>query len=251
MPEFIAPQDGAEKQDCERNAAKRWFDKHHARLAPLRPIFLGDDLFACQPIAAMVKDGGDDFIFTAKESSHTALYDFIKGAEAFRHDEKVRKGKTTHTFRYRWFEAVPLRDGKDAMLVNWIGFEIIDAKGRVKYSMAWVTSLAVTKQNVAEIVACGRTRWKIENEGFNVMKNHGHEFERDFGHGRALLAMTLAFAWRAVFDLLEPPWNTAHETPATRTSFFAHILMPTTYLVFPSWSASSIPSRTSLSHTKS
>ena len=37
MPEFIAPQDGAEKQDCGRNAVKRWFDKHHARLAPLRP----------------------------------------------------------------------------------------------------------------------------------------------------------------------------------------------------------------------
>lgn len=126
----------------------------------------------------MVKDNGGDFIFTAKESSHTTLYDFIEGAEPFRHDEKVRKGKTTDTFRYRWFEAVPLRDGKDAMLVNWIGFEIIDAKGRVKYSMAWVTSLPVTKQNVAEIVACGRTRWKIENEGFNVMKNHGYEFLR-------------------------------------------------------------------------
>jgi hypothetical protein len=112
----------------------------------------------------MVKDNGGDFIFTAKESSHTARYDFIKGAEAFRHDEKVRKGKTTHTFRYRWFEAVPLRDGKDAMPVNWIGFEIIDAKGRVKYSMAWVTSLPVTKQNVAEIVAwagrAGRSRTK-------------------------------------------------------------------------------------------
>jgi hypothetical protein len=115
----------------------------------------------------MVKDNGGDFIFTAKESSHTALYDFIKGAEAFHHTEKVRKGKATDTFRYRWFEAVPLRDGKDAMLVNWIGFEIIDAKGRIKYSMAWVTSLPVTKQNVAEIVACGRTRWKIENEGFS------------------------------------------------------------------------------------
>jgi len=100
------------------------------------------------------------------------LCDFIKGAEAFRHDEKVRKGKTTHTL-LPWFEAVPLCDGKDAMLVNWIGFEIIDAKGRVKLSMAWVASLPVTKQNVAEIVACGRTRWKIENEGFNVMKNHG------------------------------------------------------------------------------
>jgi hypothetical protein len=67
MPEFIAPQDGAEKQDCERNAVKRWFDKHYARLAPLRPVYLGDDLFACKPIAAMVKDNGGDFIFTAKK----------------------------------------------------------------------------------------------------------------------------------------------------------------------------------------
>src|SRR6266571_3439361 len=90
MPEFIAPQDGAEKQDCERNAVKRWFGRHHARLASLRPVYLGDDLFACQPIATMVKDNGGDFIFTAKESSHTALYDFIKGAKAFRHDEKSR-----------------------------------------------------------------------------------------------------------------------------------------------------------------
>src|SRR5450830_983697 len=154
MPEFIAPQDGAEKQDCERNAVKRWFGKHHARLAPLRPIYLGDDLFACEPVAKMVCDAGGDFIFTCKPGSHAALYDFIDGAEPFRHTEKVANRKTKNTHRYRWFEAVPLRDGKDAMLVNWIGFEILDAKGRVKYSMAWVTSLAVIKQNVAEIAAC-------------------------------------------------------------------------------------------------
>src|SRR5579863_1542856 len=52
-PEFIAPQDCAEKQDCERNAVKRWFEKHSGRLAPLRPVFLGDDLFACHPVAKM------------------------------------------------------------------------------------------------------------------------------------------------------------------------------------------------------
>ena len=65
--------------------------------------------------------------------------------------------------RYRWIAGVPLRDGKDAMLVNWIGFEILDAKGRVKYSMAWVTSLPLSKDNVADIAACGRARWKIES----------------------------------------------------------------------------------------
>ena len=156
-PEFIAPQDGAEKQDCERNAVKRWFEKHSARLATLRPVFLGDDIFACHPVAKMVIDAGDDFIFTCKPSSHKTLYDFIDGAELCRHEEKVRRRDTKETFRYRWIEAVPLRDGKDAILVNWIGFEIVDAKGKVKYSMAWVTSLPVSKDNVAEIVGCAES----------------------------------------------------------------------------------------------
>jgi hypothetical protein len=241
MPEFIAPQDGAEKQDCERNAVKRWFGKHHARLSPLRPVYLGDDLFACQPVAKMVTDNGGDFIFTAKESSHKALYDFIDGAEPNRHEEKVHKRKTRETFRYRWINAVPLRDGKDAMLVNWIAFEIVDAKGRVKYSMAWVTSLAVTKNNVAEIAVCGRARWKIENESFNVMKNHGYELEHNFGHGETFLAMMLAalnllaFAWHTALELLEPAWQTAREAATKRTSFFAHLAMLTAYAIFPSW----------------
>jgi hypothetical protein len=241
MPEFVATRDGAEKQDCERNAVKRWFDNHHARIAPLRPIFLGDDLFACHPVAKMVTDAGDDFIFTCKPTSHKALYDFIDGAELSRHEEKVGRRNTKETLRYRWIEAVPIRDGKDALLVNWIGFEILDAKGKAKYSMAWVTSLPVSKHNVAEIVACGRARWKIENESFNVLKNHGYELEHNFGHGQKFLAMTLtalnllAFGWHTVLDLLEPPWKAARDAAAKRTSFFAHLLTLTAYVVFPSW----------------
>ena len=127
------------------------------------------------------------------------------------------------------------------MLVNWIGFEIFDAKGGVKYSTAWVTTLPVKKNNVAEIVACGRARWKIENESFNVLKNHGYELEHNFGHGQRFLAMTLAalnllaFAWHTVLDLLEPPWRRAREAAAKRTSFFAHLVTLTSFVVFPSW----------------
>ena len=126
-------------------------------------------------------------------------------------------------------------------MVNWIGFEIVDAKGKVKYSMAWVTSLPVSKDNVADIVACGRARWKIDNESFNVLKNHGYELEHNFGHGQRFLAMTLAalnllaFAWHTVLELLEPPWQAAREAAVKRTSFFAHILMLSAYVIFPSW----------------
>src|SRR5450631_21637 len=241
FPDFIAPQDGAEKQDCERNAVKRWHDRHGERLRPLRPVYLGDDLFACQPVAAMLRAEGDDFIFTAKPSSHKALYDFIDGVEFERLEAKSRRGKTFDTLRYRWIEGVPLNGGKDAMLVNWIGFVLADAGGKVKYSTAFVTSLPVTKENVAEIVACGRARWKIENESFNVLKNHGYELEHSFGHGEKHLAMTLAtlnllaFAWHSVFDHLEPPWKAAREAVVKRTTFFTEMLFLTKLAVFPSF----------------
>ena len=164
-PEFIAPQDGTDKQDWKRNAVRRWFAKHGARLAWLRPVFLGDNLFACHPVAKMVPDAGDDFTFTCKDAVR-----LHRRRRSYRHEKKVRRRNAKETFRYRWIESVQLRDGKDAILVTWIGFEIVDAKGKVKYFMAWVTSLPVSKDNVAEIVACGRARWKIENEKFNVLK---------------------------------------------------------------------------------
>ncbi len=91
MPEFIAPQDGAEKQDCERTAAKRWLSAHGGRLQHLRPIYLGDDLFACQPVAEAIRAAGGDFLLTAKPASHKALYDFMQGATL---DERTVTQKT-------------------------------------------------------------------------------------------------------------------------------------------------------------
>ena len=43
-PEFVAPQDGHEKQDCESRAARRWLAAHGIQYAALKPIYLGDDL---------------------------------------------------------------------------------------------------------------------------------------------------------------------------------------------------------------
>jgi hypothetical protein len=48
-PEFTAPQDSREKQDCERNAGKRWLARHGPMIANLRPVFHDDDLFPASP----------------------------------------------------------------------------------------------------------------------------------------------------------------------------------------------------------
>ena len=241
MPAFIAPQDGAEKQDCERNAAKRWLSTHGTRVRDLRPIYLGDDLFACQPIAAASTAAGGDFLLTAKPASHTALYDFMQGATIDEHTIKQKVAGKRLTYRYRWFEQAPLRAGKDAMLVNWIGITITDAKGKVTYDNAFVTSLPVTRDTVAAVVACARARWKIENESFNVLKSNGYHLEHNFGHGKQKLAMMfaamnlLAFAIHTVCDCLEQLWIDARTAKRARQRFFEHIRTITAYLVFPNW----------------
>jgi len=237
MPEFIAPQDGAEKQDCERNAAKRWLSAHGGRLGHLRPIYLGDDLFACQPVAEAIRAAGGNFLLTAKPSSHKALYDFMQGASLDEQTVTQKAAGKRLTCRYRWFQDAPLRDGRDAMPVNWVGITVTDAKGKATYSSAFVTSLPITP----EIVACARARWKIENESFNVLKSNGYHLEHNFGHGKQHLAMLfaamnlLAFAIHTVCDCLEQLWINARTAKRARTRFFEHIRTITAYLVFPDW----------------
>jgi hypothetical protein len=241
MPEFIVKPDGADKQDCERAAAKRWILTHAERMAPLRPVYLGDDLFACQPIAEAVLQSGGDFLFTAKPDSHKTLYDFMNGAELEELVVRRKEGRKTSTFHYRWFKCAPLRESKDALSVNWIAVTITDASGKATYKSAFVTSLPITRQTVAEIAECARARWKIENESFNVLKNNGYHLEHNFGHGKENLAMMfaamnlLAFAVHTVCDLIEDLWIKARTEKRARKRLFEHIRTITAYLVFPDW----------------
>jgi len=183
-PEFITPRDGAEKQDCERAAVKRWLARHGTALASFRPVYLGDDLFACQPVAEAIQAGGGAFILTCKPSSHKTITEYLDGAELTEHQEIVRQPGKKSTFSYRWLNQVPLRDTKDALVVNWFSVEILNGKGKRTYYNSFVTDLPVSAETVAELAACGRARWKIENETFNILKTGGYHLEHNFGHGK-------------------------------------------------------------------
>jgi hypothetical protein len=247
MPEFIRNEDGQEKQDCERNATKRWFSRHGARLRSLKPIYLGDALLGCQPICETVLAYGGHYIFTSKPEAHKTLYDFIEGCAFARHTVVVTSGKrkiTRHAYHYRWIEGVPLRDGKDAMLTNWLELEIQDEQGKTTFRRALITDLPLSStQTVIDIMAAGRARWKIENETFNVLKNHGYNLEHNFGHGKKYLAMTLvtlnllAFAVHTLSETLDVLWRNARSPAATRRTLFEYLRSLVVFQVFDSWTA--------------
>lgn len=240
-PEFIVPQDGHDKQDCESRAARRWLAAHAARYARLQPVYLGDDLFSRQPICQAVLDAGGHFLFVCKPDSHPAIEEFRTGIVLDERIDRVRRGKQWTTYRYQWLCDVPLRGDAKAITVNWLMIEILSADGEVTYRNSFITDMPLDRGTIAEFAAAGRARWKIENEAFNTLKTKGYNLEHNFGHGKQNLAAVLAtlnllaFACHTVCELGGRAWQAARRELVTRQGFFQTLRTLTSYLVFPSW----------------
>ena len=240
-PEFVRPQDGTGKQDCGSRAARRWLARVGPSLLGLRPVHLGDDLYSRQPLCEAVRAAGGNLIFVCKPSSHRTLGEYLRGTELQEIRRTAGRGAAKRLHRYRWMADLPLRDGADALRVTWLEVEISRPGGKVTYRNGFVTDLDVTHDNVAEIAACGRARWKIENETFNVLKTNGYNLEHNFGHGRDGLANLLvvlnllAFAAHTACDLGDAAWQRARRTLGARKRLFEHVRTITAYVVFPSW----------------
>ena len=90
--EVIRPQDGSKKQDCERNAVKRWLGRIGPRPTGLEPVCLGDDIYAFQPICDAIRAMGGNFIPMAKRSSHKILYEDLHHCHPETLGKRVKEG---------------------------------------------------------------------------------------------------------------------------------------------------------------
>lgn len=245
-PEFIRPQDGQEKQDCEINAAKRWLAAHAGRYATGNDTLLGDDLYAHQPFCRQVLLHGFHFLFTCKPSSHPHLHGWVEGLEPGRGLQTLKlrvKGRSNRWehLHYRWANKVPLKDGDDALRVNWCELTVADGAGKVLYRNSFITDWEIDADNVCGLAAAGRARWKIENENNNVLKTKGYHLEHNFGHGKKhlsslLLTMNLlAFALHTLLDVTDASYRLVRAAVGARRKFFQHLEAVTAYWFFENW----------------
>ena len=246
-PEFIVPQDGSEKQDCERVAAKRWLARHQEHFPDDTVTYLGDDLYANQPLGQLIAETHHQFfIFVCKPESHVGLYQWIDFLEKTNSVAKVTQrhwnGKHGEIWQYRFAQQVPLRNGDDALLVNW--FELVmthEKTGAILYQNSFVTNHAITAANVIPLAQVGRTRWKIENENNNTLKTKGYHLAHNFGHGQQDLANVLAtlnilaFLIHTIQELVEPAYQRLRRALGARKTFFNDLRALTRYMVFDTW----------------
>ena len=199
MPEPIVQQDGTEKNDCERHAAKRFIAKLRQDHPHLKFIITEDSLSSNAPHIETLHDQSCHYILGIKEGDHAYLFEHVRAAEQAggvtnyeRHD---RAAGVVH--RFRFVNDVPLNASRSDVRVNFIEYWEI-SQDQVQH-FSWVTDLRVSKRNVYQLMRGGRARWKIENETFNTLKNQGYHFEHNYGHGEQNLSVVFAIMMLLAF----------------------------------------------------
>ena len=192
MPEPIVKQDGSEKNDGERHAAKRFVTKLRRDHPHLKVMVTEDSLSSHAPHIETLHAHDMRYILGVKEGDHAFLFAQVAEAEqagrVTSYDREDRHQGMHH--RLRFVCGMPLNASHPSRRVNFIECgETV--QGKVQHC-SWVTDLRVNKGTVYRIMQGARARWRIENETFNTLKNQGYHFEHNFGHGYEHLSVVFA-----------------------------------------------------------
>ena len=167
--EFIENEDEeVTKQDCELKAFYRLAEKIKQTYPRLPICIMGDSLYACEPVFSLCDKYKWKLIVRFKEGRIRTV------AAEFNTIKKIEQGKKQDIF---WVNELSYKD----RTVNLVESKVDTMEGKERRYL-FLTNLKITKNNAARIIAAGRDRWKIENEGFNNQKNIRYYIEHANSH---------------------------------------------------------------------
>jgi hypothetical protein len=194
-PEPIIKGDGATKNDCERNAAKRLLMDLRREHPHLKILVVEDGLASNYPHLSLLDSLDMSYVIGVKQDDHTYLFDWTKRLPAQTHTQIDEDG-TQHCFEF--YQDVPLNETHANYRVNVLDYREIKPSGEEQH-FCWVTKIPISKENVYQLMRAGRSRWRIENETFNTIKNQGYNFEHNYGHGYENLCSVMTMLMMLAF----------------------------------------------------
>ena len=200
-PEPIIQQDGQTKNDCERNATRRWLKRFRQEHPHLPVIVVEDALSANAPHLRDLREAGVH-LHHRRQAGRPRL-PVRAPAEAVDEAGQMQvltldDPATGVLHHFRFCNGAPLNESNPDVLVNVLEYWEIHPDGKVQH-FSWITDFVLTPENVWDIMRGGRARWKIENETFNTLKNQGYHLEHNYGHGEQNLSVVLALLMMLAF----------------------------------------------------
>ena len=178
--EWIENSQEYDKQDCELKAFARLAVKLKRFYPRLSLCMVADGLYPNQTFFRICQQQGWSWIVTLKDGNLPSVWKRVLQRQALRHcrkhEEWVWQGKQKILRRYEWHP----RMSYQGFRVHWYSCEeVVEQEGS---RFVWLSSMEMDCYSVIELSECGRLRWKIENQGFDVQKHHGyglgHQFSR-------------------------------------------------------------------------
>ena len=175
--EFIEnPKENASKQDCELTSFKRLAETLKKQYPRLPICLLADSLYANNTVFQICRKNKWDFLIRYKEGSIPSIMEEYKEIvsmgemeESIIETEEIyrRKPNLKQRLQIRWVNALEYMKHPIHIL------ELkIERAGKLYKEFRWLSSMEIKASIAEEMVETGRKRWLIENEGFNIQKNH-------------------------------------------------------------------------------
>lgn len=188
--EPIVRQDGRQKNDCELNAAKRLIPRIRQTMPNDRLLLTLDALYANAPLIRVLKEQDISFLVGIKEGYVLIQTERLAEQGALKEISREADGRVC---AIRFANDLILNGQNQDLPVNYLEYIEVDAQSaEILFFSSWVTDLPINEGNAREMVTVARTRWKIENETFNTLKNQGYHLEHNYGHGKKYLATNFA-----------------------------------------------------------
>lgn len=199
--EPIIRQDGAVKNDCERNAAKRLFEKLCGVFSSKPIIYVLDALYSCAPILKLVSANPNwGYVANITEKGHGYLFEQFDGLNGKGRVEWKDFRKKRDRYTVGFVNGLALNKSNPEVTVNMI-YCRFKPEGKPEKVFSWITNIPLTQSNIKTMIDIGRSRWKIENEVFNTLKNQEYNFEHNYGHGKENLSTNFAFLMMLAFTI--------------------------------------------------
>lgn len=195
-PEIILNRDGHSKNDCERNACKRFIENFRREHPHLKAIIVEDGLSSTAPHIRTIEENNLLYILGAKPGDHKFLFEQLNSDE--RTTDYEFKTDDGHFHQFRFLNQVSLNKSNQDLKVNVVEYRVTDPKGK-ELNFSWVTNIEISITNVLKIAQGGRARWKIENETYNTLKQLGYNLEHNYGHGKKYLSTNFALLMMLAF----------------------------------------------------
>jgi hypothetical protein len=187
-PEPILKPDGAKKNDCERNAAKRLLTDLRREHPHLKLIVVEDALASNGPHIRHLQALESAFYSRRQTERSHVLVRLGGGQRADCREELQRREGVPPPL------PLPQRRAVERRQLRPRG-ELPRVSGarprRQRHPLLLGDRSPVEDSNLMTLMRGARARWKIENETFNTLKNQGYHFEHNFGHGNQHLGTVL------------------------------------------------------------